>query len=175
MGVANYFSVDVSIVRILFLISIFFGGFGVLIYFILWFITPEATTVGEKMSMKGYSVTLENIEKYVEEKINPEDKEENILMKIKKEVIIFEDINKVFKIINTVENYKNFVPYCNDSFITENSDGTIKGTLKFNLKGFDVTFTTNNSSKHNENINMVLNEGPFKNLEGSFVFKQIKW
>ena len=54
------------------MISIFFGGFGVLIYFILWFITPEATTVGEKMSMKGYSVTLENIEKYVEEKINPE-------------------------------------------------------------------------------------------------------
>ena len=82
MGVANYFSVDVSLVRILFLISIFFGGFGVLIYFILWFITPEATTVGEKMSMKGYSVTLENIEKYVEEKINPEDKEENMLMKI---------------------------------------------------------------------------------------------
>lgn len=82
MGVANYFGVDVSLVRILFLISIFFGGFGVLIYFILWFITPEATTVGEKMSMKGYSVTLENIEKYVEEKINPEDKEENIFMKI---------------------------------------------------------------------------------------------
>ena len=82
MGVANYFSVDVSLVRILFLISIFFGGFGVLIYFILWFITPEATTVGQKMSMKGYSVTLENIEKYVEEKINPEDKEENMLMKI---------------------------------------------------------------------------------------------
>ena len=95
-------------------------------------------------------------------------------MKIKKEVIILEDINKVFKIINTVENYKNFVPYCNDSFITENSDGTIKGTLKFNLKGFDVTFTTNNSSKHNEHINMVLSEGPFKNLEGSFDFKQIK-
>lgn len=82
MGVANYFSIDVSLVRILFLISIFFGGFGVLIYFILWFITPEATTVGQKMSMKGYSVTLENIEKYVEEKINPEDKEENMLMKI---------------------------------------------------------------------------------------------
>ena len=82
MGVANYFGVDVSLVRILFLISIFFGGFGVLIYFILWFITPEATTVGQKMSMKGYSVTLENIEKYVEEKINPEDKEENMLMKI---------------------------------------------------------------------------------------------
>ena len=32
--------------------------------------------------MKGYSVTLENIEKYVVEKINPEDKEENMLMKI---------------------------------------------------------------------------------------------
>jgi len=61
MGIANYFGVDVSIIRILFLISIFFGGIGLIVYFILWFITPEAKTVGEKMSMAGYSLTLENI------------------------------------------------------------------------------------------------------------------
>ena len=82
MGIAKYFSVDVSIIRILFLVSIFFGGFGLIVYFILWFITPEAKTVGEKMSMTGYSVTLENVEKFIKEKINPKDKEENIFMKI---------------------------------------------------------------------------------------------
>ena len=82
MGIANYFGVDVSIIRILFLISIFFGGFGLIVYFILWFITPEAMTVGEKMSMTGHSLTLENIEKFIKEKINPENKEENIFMKI---------------------------------------------------------------------------------------------
>ncbi|MEO2084034.1 MAG: PspC domain-containing protein, partial [Marinoscillum sp.] len=82
MGIANYFGVDVSIIRILFLISIFFGGIGLIVYFILWFITPEAKTVGEKMSMEGYSLTLENIEKFIKKKINPENKKENILMKI---------------------------------------------------------------------------------------------
>ena len=82
MGIAKYFSVDVSIIRILFIVSIFFGGFGLIVYFILWFITPEAKTVGEKMSMTGYAVTLENVEKFIKEKINPENKEENIFMKI---------------------------------------------------------------------------------------------
>ena len=82
MGIAKYFSVDVSIIRILFIVSIFFGGFGIIVYFILWFITPEAKTVGEKMSMTGYAVTLENVEKFIKEKINPENKEENIFMKI---------------------------------------------------------------------------------------------
>ena len=82
MGIANYFGVDVSIIRILFLISIFFGGIGLIVYFILWFITPEAKTVGEKMSMTGYSVTLENIEKFIKKKINLKDKEENVFMKI---------------------------------------------------------------------------------------------
>ena len=82
MGIAKYFGVDVSIIRILFLVSIFFGGIGLIVYFILWFITPEAKTVGEKMSMTGYSLTLENIEKFIKEKINPDNKEENILMKI---------------------------------------------------------------------------------------------
>jgi phage shock protein PspC (stress-responsive transcriptional regulator) len=82
MGIANYFGVDVSIIRILFLISIFFGGIGLIVYFILWFITPEAKTVGEKMSMAGYSLTLENIEKFIKKKMNPDNKEENILMKI---------------------------------------------------------------------------------------------
>ena len=82
MGIANYFGVDVSIIRILFLISIFFGGIGLIVYFILWFITPEAKTVGEKMSMAGYSLTLENIEKFIKKKINLKDKEENVFMKI---------------------------------------------------------------------------------------------
>ena len=82
MGISNYFGMDVSIIRILFLISIFFGGSGLIVYFILWFITPEAKKVGEKMSMAGYSFNLENIEKFINKKINPKDKEENIFIKI---------------------------------------------------------------------------------------------
>ena len=67
-GLGNYFGVDPAILRILFVISIFIGGFGVISYLILWISIPEAKTVGEKMNMNGYAITLENIEKFINKK-----------------------------------------------------------------------------------------------------------
>lgn len=46
-GVADYFDVDPTIVRVVWLIAIFFGGVGFLLYVILWIVLPlaPATTV----------------------------------------------------------------------------------------------------------------------------------
>ena len=81
-GLGNYFGVDPAILRILFVISIFIGGFGVISYLILWISIPEAKTVGEKMNMNGYAITLENIEKFIKEKLAKEDGKENFFVKI---------------------------------------------------------------------------------------------
>ena len=40
-GLAEYFNVDVILIRLLFVIIFFAGGGGVLIYLILWIITPQ--------------------------------------------------------------------------------------------------------------------------------------
>lgn len=42
-GIANYFGVDVIIPRILFLVAFFAFGSGLLAYFIMWILIPEAT------------------------------------------------------------------------------------------------------------------------------------
>lgn len=81
-GLANYFGVDPAIIRILFIVFLFIGGFGLLAYLILWISIPEAKTVGEKMNMKGYTLTLENIEKFIKEKLPQNDGKENIFVKI---------------------------------------------------------------------------------------------
>lgn len=81
-GLANYFGIDPAIIRILFIVSLFIGGFGLLAYLILWISIPEAKTVGEKMNMKGYTLTLENIEKFIKEKLPQNDGKENIFVKI---------------------------------------------------------------------------------------------
>ena len=81
-GLGNYFGIDPAIVRVFFILSIFFGGFGILAYLILWVSIPEAKTVGEKMNMKGYPLTLENIEKFIKEKLSKKDGEENLFVKI---------------------------------------------------------------------------------------------
>ena len=81
-GLGNYFGIDPAIVRVFFILSIFFGGLGILAYLILWVSIPEAKTVGEKMNMKGYPLTLENIEKFIKEKLSQKDGEENSFVKI---------------------------------------------------------------------------------------------
>ncbi len=82
-GVAKYFGVDVAVIRLLFVISIFLGGTGLIAYVILWIILPEARTITEKVQMQGDPVTLSNIESNIKKslKVN-EGEEENIFIKI---------------------------------------------------------------------------------------------
>ncbi len=40
-GLAEYFSIDPTLVRILFVVTVFAGGSGILAYIILWIIIPE--------------------------------------------------------------------------------------------------------------------------------------
>ena len=40
-GIAKYFDIDPTIVRVLFVVSIFLGGGGILAYIILWVVVPE--------------------------------------------------------------------------------------------------------------------------------------
>lgn len=41
-GIAEYFEIDPTLVRVLFIISLFLGGSGVLAYIILWIVVPAA-------------------------------------------------------------------------------------------------------------------------------------
>ena len=81
-GIAAYFGIDVVIVRLLFFISIFFAGTGVILYLILWIILPEAKTLTDKMEMQGEPVTLSNIEQNIKKSLNMENGEENLFMKV---------------------------------------------------------------------------------------------
>lgn len=68
-GIAQYFAVDPVFIRALFFVSIFFGGLGLLIYVVLWFIVPEARSISQKLAMRGDSTTLSNVSKIITEKI----------------------------------------------------------------------------------------------------------
>lgn len=46
-GLAEFFNVDATIVRLIFVLIAVFGGSGVLLYLILWLIIPPSTSAGE--------------------------------------------------------------------------------------------------------------------------------
>lgn len=72
-GIASYFGIELSVVRFLGVLSIFFFGVGVISYIILWIIAPTANTLTEKMEMKGEPITLSNIESKIKKDLNSPD------------------------------------------------------------------------------------------------------
>ena len=81
-GLSNYLKIDANIIRVIFLVSLFFGGAGLLFYLLLWFFTKEAKTIGEKMNMSGFNVNLSNIEDFIKKKTKNLNNSENTLTKI---------------------------------------------------------------------------------------------
>ena len=68
-GLATYFGIDPIFVRLVFVLTVFFGGTGVVAYLILWLVMPEAKTNVQKLEMQGTPVTLKKLEQTVREKI----------------------------------------------------------------------------------------------------------
>lgn len=81
-GIANYFDIDPVIVRIAFVLSVFFTGIGIFVYLILWLVVPAAETTAQKYAMHGDEVTISNITEQVKKKIS--DIETTELPKVKR-------------------------------------------------------------------------------------------
>ncbi|QNF34863.1 DUF2807 domain-containing protein [Adhaeribacter swui] len=72
-GLGLYFGMDVGIVRLLFLLSVLFGGLGVPIYIVLWLVVPLATTITDRVQMQGNPVTLSGIEESLKNNLRMQD------------------------------------------------------------------------------------------------------
>ena len=70
-GLAAYFGIKELYVRLAFVFLTIAGGSGVVIYLILWIITPIASSITERIKMKGGEITLDSIDSTVKETINP--------------------------------------------------------------------------------------------------------
>jgi len=64
-GIANFFNIDITIIRIIFVIM-FFAGFGVPLYIILWVVVPKANSTIDKLRMRGKAITVETVRDEVE-------------------------------------------------------------------------------------------------------------
>ncbi len=70
-GLAAYFGIKALYVRLAFVILTIAGGSGIVIYLILWIITPLASSITERIKMKGGEITLDSIDSTLKETINP--------------------------------------------------------------------------------------------------------
>ena len=88
-----------------------------------------------------------------------------------------EDINVnvslIFDLINNVDKYSSFLPWCSNSSILSNSSSEMTAEIEIAGKPITWKFKTKNNYKINEIIKIKLVDGPFKNLEGYWKFNSI--
>ena len=65
-GLAAYFDIDVTLIRILFLAAFFCGGFGFWLYIIIWIVAPKALTPAQKCELRGWETSAENLAKFTD-------------------------------------------------------------------------------------------------------------
>ncbi|MBO4370421.1 MAG: DUF2807 domain-containing protein [Paludibacteraceae bacterium] len=68
-GIANYIGWDAVWVRLLFVLLLFvgIGGLSLIVYLVLWAITPKAITTAQKMEMTGKEVSVQSIKSEIEQ------------------------------------------------------------------------------------------------------------
>ena len=92
---------------------------------------------------------------------------------IHKLAIVLHPAQKMFQLVDSVENYPQFLPWCGSTQIIERDNDKTIASIEINYKGIRQTFTTENTKKQNQEMIIKLIDGPFKSLSGEWMFKNL--
>ncbi len=67
-GLALYLNLDVTLIRVIFVLCFFMGSASFWLYIFLWIVAPAAVTAAQKCEMHGLPVTAENLNRFSNEK-----------------------------------------------------------------------------------------------------------
>ncbi len=78
---------------------------------------------------------------------------------------------QMFALVNDIESYPQFLPWCTASTITARGDDTLTASISVAVGGIKQQFTTSNTMQKDTAIYITLVKGPFKALKGCWRFK----
>lgn len=80
---------------------------------------------------------------------------------------------QMFELVNRVDRYPEFLPWCSETAILEESDVSMRARLTVSKAGLRQSFTTRNALVSGRQIDMRLEDGPFSDLHGTWDFKPL--
>ncbi len=93
---------------------------------------------------------------------------------VKKNVLVAYSAAQMFALVEKVEDYPLFLPWCGNVTVAERSDTQLKATLSINYHGIKQSFTTQNQNTPPHRMEMHLVDGPFKQLHGCWNFTPLR-
>lgn len=80
---------------------------------------------------------------------------------------------QMYDLVNRVEHYPEFLPWCSETQVLEESDEIMRARLTVAKAGLKQSFTTRNTLVTGRQINMRLEDGPFSDLQGTWDFQPL--
>lgn len=92
---------------------------------------------------------------------------------VKKSRIVRFSCEQMYGLVNLVEDYAQFLPYCSQSIVHHRTSDEVQATLVISAAGMSKSFTTRNLQQLNKMIEIRLIDGPFSHLEGFWRFDDV--
>jgi len=77
---------------------------------------------------------------------------------------------QMFSLVDTVEDYPKFLPWCGGTTLLQRDQDTTRATILINYHGIRQSFPTENVKHAPAEMLIRLVEGPFRKLDGSWRF-----
>jgi ribosome-associated toxin RatA of RatAB toxin-antitoxin module len=95
------------------------------------------------------------------------------MREVRRSALVAQPPARMFALINDIERYPEFVPWCTRARIEERSEREIVATLGVRRGPLRAEFTTRNELDPPTRIALRLVRGPFRELEGQWVLTPI--
>ena len=89
---------------------------------------------------------------------------------LKRSAIVPYSTHQMFELVNAIEEYPRFLPWCQTAHVLSRLENEVVATLEVNWKGIHKSFTTKNTLFPEHKIEISLVNGPFQHLEGIWQF-----
>lgn len=78
---------------------------------------------------------------------------------------------QMFALVNDVDSYPRFLPWCRSAGVLERGDGWVRARIEMAKGALHHAFTTRNTLEPGRRIRIRLEDGPFRRLEGDWHFE----
>jgi len=89
---------------------------------------------------------------------------------ISKNALVPYSATEMFELVNDIESYADFLPWCRSSEVLSQNEDEVRATIEIAHGSLHKSFTTCNRLQKNKMIEMRLEKGPFRHLEGFWRF-----
>ncbi|HEV8106855.1 MAG TPA: type II toxin-antitoxin system RatA family toxin [Burkholderiales bacterium] len=95
------------------------------------------------------------------------------MKRITRSAIVEHSAERMFTLVDDVESYPRFLPWCRAAKVEERTAVSVQATLSVGMRGLRQTFSTRNELHPPEAMEMRLVKGPFRHFAAAWRFKPL--